>query len=237
MRVGGKILREIIENVCCLAAPGISTWELETLARKLFRERKLQPSFLGYKGFPAALCTSINEEIVHGIPSARRILKSGDILKIDAGLLYRGFHTDCAVTIPIGDVNSESLGLMKATRDSLDAGIARACPGNRLGDVSHAIQEVVQSYGFSVVRDYTGHGIGRKLHEGPQIPNYGREDSGPRLKTGMALALEPMVNAGGHETRLLDDEWTVITADGRRSAHFEHTIVITDNGPQILTVV
>jgi len=235
MRVSGRILREILDDLSSMVKVGITTWDLEQRARKLFRDHKVRPAFLGYRDFPAALCTSINEEIVHGIPSRDRVLKSGDLVKIDAGLQYRGFYADSARTIPVGEVDDESRRLMLAARKGLEAGIAQAREGNRLGDISHAIHEVVHQAGFKVVREYTGHGIGRRLHEPPQIPNFGKAGSGPRLRHGMVFAVEPMVNAGCWETRTLRDQWTVVTADGRRSTHFEHTLVVSDDEPEILT--
>jgi methionyl aminopeptidase len=235
MRAGGRIVGEILYDLTSMTRPGITTWDLEVTARKRFSEKKARPAFMGYKGFPAALCTSINEEVVHGIPSPRRVLKSGDILKIDVGLYYKGFYTDVAVSIPVGEVNEEKQRLLNVARGALRAGIDKAKAGNRLGDISHAIQILAEEAGFSVVREYTGHGIGRHLHESPQIPNFGPEGSGPRLKPGMVFALEPMVNAGTWETRVLGDDWTVVTADGRCSAHFEHTVAIMEEGSQILT--
>jgi len=235
MRKAGKILKDVLDNLVSLVSPGMTTWDFEFKARRLFQEKGVKPAFLGYMNYPAVLCTSINEEVVHGIPSKRRILKNGDLLKIDAGLLYKGFYADSARTVPVGDVNDESHLLIEVTKKALWNGIGEARAGKRLGDISYAIQTAAETVGFSVVREYTGHGIGRSLHEPPQIPNFGNPNRGPRLKTGMVFAIEPMVNAGGWETRVLKDNWTVVTADGRRSAHFEHTIAITKDSPEIFT--
>jgi methionyl aminopeptidase len=237
MRVGGQILEEILIDLLNMVESGMSTWDLEIRARQIFREKKVEPAFLGYKDYPAALCTSVNEEVVHGIPSPRKFLKSGDLLKIDAGLCYGGFYVDAARTMGVGALDEVSRNLREVAIRALDRGIKAAICGNRLGDICHAIQNEVESAGFSVVREYTGHGIGRKLHESPQVPNFGPANSGPRLKPGMVFALEPMVNEGGWETRVLDDEWTVVTLDGKRSTHFEHTIAVTEDGPEILTRV
>ena len=236
MRAGGQILKEILGELSLQVKPGLTTWDLEIAARKLLNEKRVQPAFLGYRGYPATLCASINREVVHGIPSAQRILKAGDILKLDFGILYKGFYSDMALTIAVGSADAESQRLIDATKASLDNCIQAAHTGNRLGDICHAIQKTAEEAGFSVVREYTGHGIGRRLHESPQIPNFGLAGTGPRLRNGMVFALETMVNAGDWETKVLQDGWTVITADGKRSAHFEHTVLITDEGPDILTI-
>lgn len=235
MREGGRMLAEILDALEAVVKPGISAWELENLSRKLFKKQNVVPAFLGYQGFPATICASINEEVVHGIPKKERILKNGDLLKLDAGLRHKGFFTDSARTIMVGDVDEESRRLVKAAKSALESGIEQMRPGKRLGDVSSAVQVCAESRGFSVVRQYTGHGIGRRLHEAPEIPNFGRPNHGPRLKVGMVFAVEPMINAGVFETRVLDDQWTVVTADGKRSAHAEHTIAILEEGPEILT--
>lgn len=235
MRIGGRILDEILDKLIIRAKPGLTTWDLEMMARKLFKEMKVEPAFLGYKDYPAALCTSLNEEVVHGIPSHHRVLMQGDLLKIDAGLYHKGFYVDAARTVAVGRVDDDSRKLMDVAQEALLAGIQKAQVGNRLGDISYAIQNMAEGHGFSVVREYTGHGIGRRLHESPQVPNFGSPNSGPRLKPGMVFALEPMVNAGCWETKVLADQWTVVTADGRRSTHFEHTVAIRENGPEILT--
>lgn len=237
MRIGGRILEEILIELQSMVEAGIATWDLEMRARQLFKEKRVIPAFLGYKDYPAALCTSVNEEVVHGIPSPKKFLKTGDLLKIDAGLYYGCFYVDAARTTGVGEVDEDSRNLMEVASQALDRGIKVAICGNRLGDISHAIQSEVESAGFSVIREYTGHGIGRKLHESPQVPNFGPPNSGPRLKPGMVFALEPMVNQGGWETRVLEDEWTVVTLDRKRSTHFEHTIVVTEDGPEILTTL
>ena len=235
MRTAGRMLREILDELGSIIKPGMSTWDLEERARILFKKNNVQPAFLGYQGFPAALCTSINQEVVHGIPSPRRALKSGDLLKVDAGLNYQGFYSDSARTFPIGEVDAEAKRLLETAEQALWKGIEKAVPGNRLFDISSAIQSQAENAGFSVVREYTGHGIGRRLHEPPQIPNFGKPGKGPRLRKGMVFAIEPMVNAGGFETRVLPDEWTVETADGLLSTHFEHTVAILEEGPEVLT--
>lgn len=236
MRAGGQILKEILNELSQQVKPGLTTWDLELAARNLLNEKRVQPAFLGYRGYPASLCASINNEVVHGIPSTKRILKSGDIIKLDFGILYKSFYSDMAVTVAVGIADDESQRLMDATKAALDNCIKEARAGNRLGDISHAIQKTAEDAGFNVVREYTGHGIGRRLHESPQIPNFGMAGTGPRLKKGMVFALETMVNAGDWETKTLQDGWTVITADGKRSAHFEHTVLITDADPDILTL-
>lgn len=235
MRKGGRFLADILTVLKNTVHPGMSTWDLEMMARKMLRERNLRGSFLGYRGFPAVLCTSINEEVVHGIPSKKRILKTGDLLKIDMGVFYRGFHVDSALTIPIGEVDALSEKLIETGRNSLEASINMCRKGKRLGDVCYAVQEVAESAGFSVVTEYTGHGVGRQLHESPQIPNVGKAGTGVRLRNGMVFALEPMLNAGLSNTRVLSDSWTVVTADGKRSSHCEHTVAVTKDGPEVLT--
>lgn len=235
MRVSGQILDEILCELMEMAKPGISTWDLEKRARQLFKERSVTPAFLGYRDYPAALCTSINHEVVHGIPSPQRFVKSGDLLKIDAGVFHNGFYADAARTIPVGEVDDVSQKLIDVAKKALFAGVNMMQSGNRLGDISRKIQEVVEFAGFSVVREYTGHGIGRRLHESPQIPNFGKAGTGPRLREGMVFALEPMVNAGVWETEVMEDEWTVVTVDRKRSAHFEHTVALEPDGPCILT--
>lgn len=231
---GGQILGRILREVGALVAPGVTTRELDRMARELIEKAGARPAFLGYQNYPNTLCTSINEEVVHGIPS-RRTLEPGDIVSLDCGLFLEGFFVDSAVTIPVGPVDLRVRRLIETTRRSLEVGIAQCQPGKRLGDVGAAIQECVEHAGFNVVREYTGHGIGRQLHESPKILNYGKRDTGIRIQAGMVLALEPMVNMGTWRTELRDDHWTVVTADGRWSAHFEHTIAVTPEGPQILT--
>ena len=241
MRVAGRHVGEILMLCRERVEPGVTTEEINRLASAEIRRRDLGSSFLGYAPgggppFPAVICTSINEEIVHGIPGARE-LKDGDLLKLDFGVIFEGFHGDSAVTVPVGDISAEVRRLMEATRASLYAGIDQMRPGGRLGDVSHATQQVAESAGFSVVRQFVGHGIGRSLHEPPQVPNFGDAGRGPRLRVGMVLALEPMVNLGTEEAEILDDGWTAVTGDRRMSSHFEHTVAITENGPEILTAV
>jgi len=214
--------------------PGISTRDLEEIASKEASRRNAKAAFKGYCKYPSALCCSPNDQVVHGIPTDVP-LKSGDIISLDFGILYDDFYGDAAITLPVGLIDARSESLLMATEQSLDAGIARALPGNRLFDISHAIQQFVEQRGFSVVRDFVGHGIGRNLHEDPQVPNFGNPGQGVKLKAGMVLAIEPMINEKSHEVKVLDDGWTVVTVDGGLSAHFEHTVAITENGPDILT--
>lgn len=234
MRKAGKIVADTLALLRDVAKPGITTLELDRKAEDYIRAQGAIPAFKGYNGFPATLCTSINEQVVHGIPSLRS-LESGDIISIDCGAVIDGFFGDAAVTLPIGDVGEDVLKLLKVTEESLMFGIAQAKIGNRLFDISHAVQTHVEANGFSVVRDYVGHGIGRAMHEDPQIPNFGKPGRGPRLEIGMALAIEPMVNMGTYEVLTLKDHWTVVTKDKKPSAHFEHTVAITENGLEILT--
>ncbi|KLU67516.1 methionine aminopeptidase 1 [Desulfosporosinus acididurans] len=217
-----------------VARPGITTLELDRRAEEYIRAQGAIPAFKGYNGFPATLCTSVNEQVVHGIPSLRS-LESGDIISIDCGAVIDGYFGDAALTLPIGDVDENLIKLLKVTEESLMFGIAQAKVGNRLYDISHAVQKHVEDNGFSIVRDYVGHGIGRAMHEDPQIPNFGKPGRGPRLEVGMALAIEPMVNMGTYEVLTLKDHWTVVTKDKKPSAHFEHTVAITENGLEILT--
>jgi len=235
MRRAGRIVARVLDRFREVVRPGITTAELEEVALQIIEREGGIPSFKGYRGYPAAICASINEEVVHGIPSPKRVLKEGDIVSLDVGAIYKGYHGDAAITLPVGAVNEEVQRLLEVTQGALHAGIAQAHPGNRLGDISAAIQRYVESRGFNVVREYTGHGIGQEMHEEPQIPNFGPPNRGPRLRPGMTMALEPMVTAGDWRTRTLSDGWTVVTADGSLSAHFEHTIAITDGEPEILT--
>lgn len=236
MRRSGRIVRQVLEAVKDTVAPGVSTMDLERVAESKIRELGAKPAFKGYYEYPCVLCTSVNDEIVHGIPSERRVLKQGDIVSIDCGVVLDGYYGDSAITVPVGDGVSPELGkLLEVTRNSLLRGIQAAQIGNTVGDVGAAVQHVVESNGFSVVREFVGHGIGTKLHEDPQVPNYGVPGHGPRLRDGMVLAIEPMVNVGRPETRLLDDKWTAVTEDGSYSAHFEHCVAVTKNGPVILT--
>jgi len=237
MRDANKIVAETHEYLAEKIKPGISTADINKLADEFIRDKNAIPSFKDYQGFPAAVCVSINEEVVHGIPDERRILNSGDIVSIDIGTLYQGFNGDAARTIAVGDVDDEVQRLLNVTEKSLMLGIEQAVKGNRLTDISNSVQKHVEGNGFAVVRDYVGHGIGRDMHEDPQIPNFGPPGRGPILKTGMTLAIEPMVNIGGHEVETLDDGWTVVTKDKSFSAHFEHTIAITDDKPEILSKI
>jgi methionyl aminopeptidase len=240
MRQAGKIVAEILRILTKQVKPGMKTKELDIIAERELKRLGAESSFKGYRGYPATVCVSINDEIVHGIPGGR-VLKEGDIVSLDFGAIYNGFHGDAAVTVPVGDVSPEARRLMETTRTCLEKGIAAARDGAKLGDVSAAIQNYAESRGYSLVREYTGHGIGRKMHEDPQIPNcteppYGLQPgTGPVLKKGMTLALEPMLNAGGWRTRVADDQWTVLTADGSLSAHFEHTIAVDNTEPEVLT--
>ncbi|MFQ6122478.1 MAG: type I methionyl aminopeptidase [Dehalococcoidales bacterium] len=234
MRQAGRIVATILEILSRQVRPGMETRELDIITARELKRRGAKASFKGYRGFPAHLCVSVNDEIVHGIPG-KRVLRDGDIVSLDFGAIFRGFQADAAVTVGVGKINSAAKQLIETTEGALKAGIAAACPGARLGDISAAIQNYAESRGFSVVREYAGHGIGREMHEEPQIPNFGLPGSGPVLKRGMILALEPMVNAGDWRTRRGDDHWTVLTADGSLSAHFEHTIAITDGEPEVLT--
>lgn len=235
MRRAGSLVGQVLERLREHVAPGVSTRELDAIAENMIRSRGGVPSFKGYRGYPASICASVNNEIIHGIPGDR-MLVDGDIVSIDCGAMLGGYHGDAAMTFPVGDVSAEAEKLMTVTREALNAGIAMARPKMRLGDVGNAIQRYVEANGFSVVRDFVGHGIGRHMHEDPQIPNFGPAGMGMRLRTGMVLAIEPMVNAGGHEVVVMDDGWTACTRDGSLSAHFEHTVAITDDGPEVLTL-
>jgi len=235
MRRAGRITARAREAVVAAVRPGVTTAQLDAIAEEVMRSEGAVPSFKGYRGFPASICASINQELVHGIPGPRA-LQEGDLFSVDVGAIWEGFHGDSAVTVYVGDSPPGDLEkLMRVTEESLEAGIGRARAGGRLSDISHAVEQVVEGAGFSVVREYVGHGIGRALHEDPQVPNYGTPGRGPELRPGLVLAIEPMVNAGGWETRQLDDGWTVVTADGSLCAHFEHTVAITEDGPEVLT--
>ena len=235
MREAGRIVGLAHEAVAKAIRPGVTTLELNAVAEKVIRDHGAIPSFLGYGGFPASICASINDVLVHGIPNHTR-LKDGDIISIDIGAVYKGYHGDSAWTHAVGEISDEAKNLMKVTRESLFIGLQQAKPGNRLGDICHAIGEYVESHGYSVPVDYTGHGIGTELHEEPAIPNYGRAGRGVLLKEGMTLAIEPMVHAGKPQTRVLQDDWTGVSKDGSLAAHYEHTIVITSTGYEILTI-
>lgn len=234
MRQAGQIVGQTLSLLREAIRPGITTAQLDALAKRNIESNSAHPAFLGYRGFPASICASINEEVVHGIPGLRR-LKNGDIISIDVGVFYRGYYGDAAVTFPVGDVAPGVLELLEVTKRSLSLGLDQARPGNKLSDISHAIQSFVESRGFSVVRNYVGHGIGSDMHEEPQIPNFGPPNKGPRLEAGMVLAIEPMVNMGTWQVETLEDNWTVVTADRNLSAHFEHTVAILEDGPIILT--
>jgi methionyl aminopeptidase len=236
MREAGRIVAEVLAGIGEVVVPGATTADLEAVADEIIVGKyKAIPSFKGYRGFPGLVCASVNEEIVHGIPG-QRLLREGDIVSVDVGVIYKGYQGDSAITLPVGKVDAESQRLMDATREALRVGIEAAQAGKWTTDISRAIQRYAEGQGYSVVREYTGHGIGQKMHEDPQIPNYVEPRMGrARLRPGMTFALEPMLNAGGWRTRVLDDNWTVVTADGKRSAHFEHTVAVTKNGPEILT--
>jgi methionyl aminopeptidase len=235
MRRSGRIVRQVLESVVQIVAPGVSTMDLERAAEKKIRELGAKPAFKGYYDYPCVLCTSINNEIVHGIPSEKRALKEGDIVSIDCGVVLDGYYGDSAITVPVGQTKPELQKLLDVTRASLYRAIEEVHPGHTVGDVGAAVQEMVESAGFSVVREFVGHGIGTRLHEDPQVPNYGTRGHGAKLREGMVLAIEPMVNAGKPGARVLDDRWTAVTEDGSYSAHFEHCVAVTSNGPMILT--
>jgi methionyl aminopeptidase len=236
MAQGGKILGETIGKLAEAVRPGMSTLELDALGEAFIRSHDgATPAFKGLYGFPGSICTSINDEIVHGIPTKKRVLREGDIISIDVGVGYKGFFTDSATTVAVGSVDAQTSRLLEVTSLALEAGIAVARVGNHIGDIGAAVQAVVEKAGFSVVRDLVGHGIGVEFHEEPQVPNYGKPKRREKLVPGLTLAIEPMVNAGGPATRTLSDRWTIVTADGSRSAHFEHTVAITENGPRVLT--
>ncbi len=236
MRRAGRVVAEMHEVCVRAAVAGATTADVDKVAREVIERRGARSNFLGYHGFPAVVCTSPNDVIVHGIPSAEVVLRDGDILSIDCGAIIEGWHADAAVTVPIGDIDDESRRLIEVTRRSLEAAIEQIVEGNRLGDVGAAVEGIAEGAGFTVVREYVGHGIGTAMHEEPQIPNYGPAGRGMKLREGHVVAIEPMVNAGGPETETLADGWTVVTRDGRRSAHFEHTIAVTDHGPEVLTL-
>lgn len=236
MREANQIVAETLTMLQDLVDVGISTWELDRTAEDMCLKRKAKPAFKGYRGFPGSLCVSINEEVVHGIPSRKRKLRRGDIISIDFGVLYQGFYGDSAITLPVGNVNEDVARLLTVTEKSLAKGIEMAVVGNRVSDISRAIQEHVEEQGFSVVRQFVGHGIGSSLHEAPEIPNFYQGERTPRLLPGMVLAIEPMVNMGTHKVKVLRDGWTVITDDRRPSAHFEHSVAITEAGPMILSL-
>ncbi len=235
IRSSCRIVAEILRKLSQRVQPGITTWDLNAFSEELARKEAAQPAFKGYHGYPFALCTSVNEEVVHGMPSKHRRLKEGDIVSLDFGVVVDSYYGDAAITVPVGRISEEAARLCAVTEESLYQGISKAVAGNRLSDISHAIQEFVEARGFSVVREFVGHGIGQHLHESPQIPNYGPPGKGVRLKPGMVLAIEPMINCGVPNVEILEDQWTAVTLDKKLSAHFEHTIAITENGPEILT--
>lgn len=234
MRISSQMVAEILAILSAIAEPGITTKELDSIAESESLKRGAKPAFKGYSGYLYSICSSVNNEVIHGLPSSRKLV-TGDILSIDFGILYDGFYGDAAITLPIGIIKDSAQRLVNTTEDSLAIAIDHARPGNRLSDISHAVQKHVESRGYSVVRDFVGHGIGRKLHESPQIPNYGPAGKGILLKPGMVFAIEPMINEGGYQVQVLDDGWTTVTCDGRLSAHFEHTVAITSEGPDVLT--
>ena len=236
MAVAGKMVAEILAGLREMVAPGVTLIELDAFAERETLKRKAKPAFKGYSGFPFSLCCSVNEQVVHGF-ATNRVLVPGDIVSLDFGVVYGGFYGDSAITVPVGKVSETAERLMKVTEESLYRAIDCTDVSHRLSDISHAVQSHVEPRGFSVVRDFVGHGIGKELHEGPQIPNFGVPGKGPRLKVGMVLAIEPMINEKGYDVRVLADGWTAVTADGGLSAHFEHTVAITDNGPLILSKI
>ncbi len=236
MRAAGQLVGQVRERLREMVEPGITTLELDRAAEKMIRDAGALPTFKGYNGFPYSICASVNEQIVHGFPSDYQ-LKEGDIFSLDCGVTLEGFVGDTATTVPVGKVSDDWLKLVRVTEECLERAIQKCWPGNHLGDIGWAVQEHAEAHGFSVVRDYVGHGIGRRMHEDPQIPNYGRPGLGPKIKTGYCFAIEPMVNLGSHYTKVLGDGWTVVTVDGKPSAHAEHTIAITEDGPEVLTLV
>ncbi len=235
MRAANALVADILADLATHAQPGVTTAELDRIAEKRVREAGAVPAFKGYRGYPATLCASVNEEVVHGIPSDQRRLADGDVISLDMGVLLDGFYGDSAVTVGVGRISPQAADLLRVTEEALYRGIDAARTGGRLSDIGHAIQDWVEQHGFSVVREFVGHGIGTKLHEEPQIPNYGQPGRGPRLVEGMVLAIEPMVNAGRASVKVLADGWTAVTRDGSLSAHFEHTVAITGNGPEVMT--
>jgi methionyl aminopeptidase len=235
MREAGRLVGEVLAELSAAVAPGVSTADLDVLADKRIRQAGAVPAFKGYHGYPATICASINSEVIHGIPSGRRVLDNGDIISIDVGASLDGYFGDSAITLPVGRVSEEAATLLRVTEEALYKAIERVRAGNRVSDIGNAVQHHVEAHGFSVVREFVGHGIGQKMHEEPQVPNYGEPGRGPRLSEGMVLAIEPMVNAGKPAVKVLADGWTAVTRDGSLSAHFEHTVAVTANGPWILT--
>jgi methionyl aminopeptidase len=235
MREAGRLVGEVLTELASMVAPGVSTADLDAVAEKRIVAAGATPAFKGYHGYPATICASVNEEVIHGIPSGRRMLVEGDIVSIDVGVSLNGYYGDSAVTLPVGTVSEEAATLLRVTEESLFKAIERVRPGGRVSDIGHAVQKHVEAYGFSVVREFVGHGIGQRMHEEPQVPNYGDPGRGPRLAEGMVLAIEPMVNAGKAAVKVLADGWTAVTRDKSLSAHFEHTVAVTADGPWILT--
>lgn len=236
MRAAGQLVGSVLRELRGMVAPGITTIEIDRAAEKMIRDAGALPTFKGYHGFPFSICASVNEQVVHGFPSSYK-LKAGDLFSIDCGVTLEGFVGDTATTVPVGTVREDWQKLIRVTEECLERAIEQCRPGKHLGDIGWAVQELAESHGYSVVRDYVGHGIGRQMHEDPQIPNYGKPGQGPKIKAGYVFAVEPMVNMGGHHTKVLSDGWTVVTLDGQPSAHSEHTIAITENGPEVLTRV
>lgn len=236
MAKANQIVAQVLLKLKEVVAPGMTTNDLDKMAEEIIRRAGGIPTFIGYRGYPKSLCTSINEEVVHGIPSDRTLLE-GDIVGIDCGVTYEGFVGDSAVTVPVGKISPEAEKLLQVTKESLDKGIEMVVEGNRIGDIGYAVQSYAESHGYSVVRDFVGHGIGRRMHEEPQVPNFGKKGTGPRIKVGMVLAIEPMVNKGTWEVQVLEDKWTVVTKDRQLSAHFEHSIACTDKGPRVLSQI
>jgi methionyl aminopeptidase len=235
LRRSGRMVRQVLGEIREYARPGATTLDLEKFVARRFKELGARSAFKGYRGYPCVLCASVNDEVIHGIPSDRRTLKEGDILSLDTGVILDGYYGDSAITIPVGAISESAERLLNVTEEALELALEKVRLGNRLGDVSAAVQYHAEKNGYTVVREFVGHGIGKSMHEEPQIPNYGQPGHGPVLKAGMVFAIEPMVNAGGAEVRVLDDNWTAVTADGKLSAHFEHMVAVTQNGPDVLT--
>jgi methionyl aminopeptidase len=235
MREAGRLVGEVLTLLSSAVAPGVTTADLDALAEKTIRAAGAQPAFKGYHGYPATICASVNDEVIHGIPSGRRVLDEGDVVSIDVGAVLNGYFGDSAVTLPVGHISEEAATLLRVTEEALYKAIEQARPGNRVSDLGHAVQRHVEAYGFSVVKEFVGHGIGQQMHEEPQVPNYGEPGRGPRLAEGMVLAIEPMVNAGRAAVKVLGDGWTAVTRDHSLSAHFEHTVAVTGGDPWVLT--
>ena len=235
MRAAGRLVGQVLAALAAKVAPGVTTADLDEIAEGLIADAGATPAFKGYHGYPATICASVNEEVIHGIPSGKRVLQAGDVVSIDVGASLGGYYGDSAVTLPVGPVSEDAARLLRVTEESLYKAIERVRPGGRVSDIGHAVQQHVESYGFSVVREFVGHGIGQQMHEEPQVPNYGEPGRGPRLAEGMVLAIEPMVNAGKPAVKVLSDGWTAVTRDRSLSAHFEHTVAVTADGPWILT--